>query len=156
MAGSTQAASDRGFSHYRELATRLGVVERCRFFEGFVPDDEVAALFEAADFIVLTYSADFHSQSGVLNVAARCRKPVLVSSGPGPLSESVRRFNLGVTVEPDSLQAIESGMARIVAQPPTPSWAEYEAFASWDANADGILRGAGFRASEWNCRMTGC
>jgi glycosyltransferase involved in cell wall biosynthesis len=148
MAGSTQAASDRGFSFYKELAARQGVLERCRFIEGFVPDEEVAALFAAADFIVLTYSREFHSQSGVLNVAARCRKPVLASSGPGPLSETVRRFELGIAVEPDSAPEVAKGMARLLAGPVTPRWDDYEAFASWGANAEGILRAAGLLSRE--------
>ena len=82
MAGSVQSAADRGFSHYKNVAASAGVEDRCRFIEGFVPDEEVAALFDAADFIVLTYSSQFLSQSGVLNVAAPCHKPVLASSGP--------------------------------------------------------------------------
>lgn len=148
MTGSVQAAKERGFDYYRALATRLGVADRCRFLDRFIPDDEVGELFAAADFIVLTYSAAFHSQSGVLNVAARCRKPVLASSGPGPLQEVVRRFNLGVVVEPDSLEEVKRGMAWLLAVPFAPQWGEYEAFASWNANAEGILRAAGFPVAK--------
>jgi glycosyltransferase involved in cell wall biosynthesis len=144
MTGTVQAAKERGFDYYRQLALRLGVGDRCRFLEGFVPNEEVGPLFDAADFIVLTYSREFHSQSGVLNVAARSRKPVLASSGAGPLSETVRRFRLGVVVESDSLVEVEEGMRRLLAEPVKPRWDEYEAFASWRVNAEGILRAAGF------------
>jgi glycosyltransferase involved in cell wall biosynthesis len=143
MAGSVASTKDKPFAYYRELATKLGVLDRCHFAEGFVADDELGKYFASADFVLLTYAATFHSQSGVLNIAARARKPVLASASPSPLIESVRIFQLGITVEPDSAAAVVNGMKQLLSAPPSPRWEEYEAAASWAVNARGVLEAAG-------------
>jgi glycosyltransferase involved in cell wall biosynthesis len=148
IAGSVASSHDRPFSHYIALATELGVSDRCHFSEGFIDDEQLGTLFAGADFVLLTYSATFHSQSGVLSIAARARKPVLASSGPGPLLESVREFTLGVTVEPDSLAAIVAGMKQLLAAPPVPRWDDYEEAASWSVNAKRILETAGIDVGQ--------
>ncbi len=102
VAGSVASPKDKPFAFYRELAIKLGMIDRCQFFEGFVADTELGKYFAGADVVLLTYASTFHSQSGVLNIAARTRKPVLASASPSPLVESVNNFQLGVTVEPDS------------------------------------------------------
>ena len=94
---------------------------------------------------MLTYSSRFQSQSGVINIAARCRKPVLASAGAGPILEVVRRFRLGVAVEPDSAPAVEAGMHELLRNPPVPDWEASEDHASWDANVGGLLQAAGLR-----------
>jgi glycosyltransferase involved in cell wall biosynthesis len=147
IAGSVASAKDRPFTFYRELAGELGVAVRCRFFEGFVSDAELGRYFSGTDFVLLTYAASFHSQSGVLNLAAHARKPVLASSAPGPLVESVKKYNLGITVEPDSEAAVLHGMQSILAEPPVPRWQEYEDAASWTVNVREILKAAGLEKS---------
>lgn len=142
VAGSVAAAKDKPFAYYRELAAQLGVAGRCTFSEGFVADDELGKYFSGADFVLLTYSATFHSQSGVLNIAARARKPVLASAAPCALIESVQKFQLGITVEPDSPAAVVHGMKRLLSTPLSPNWDDYEASASWSANAQGVLQAA--------------
>jgi glycosyltransferase involved in cell wall biosynthesis len=146
VAGSVASTKDKPFADYRELAAQLGVLERCHFAEGFVADVELGKYFAGTDFVLLTYAATFHSQSGVLNIAARARKPVLASASPSPLIESVRKFQLGITVEPDSPAAVVAGMQRLLAAPLSPKWEEYEAAASWSANAQGVLQAAGLEA----------
>lgn len=144
VAGSVASGKEKPFAHYRELAAQLGVLDRCHFAEGFVADDELGKYFAGTNFVLLTYTASFHSQSGVLNLAARARKPVLASASPSPLIESVQKFQLGITVEPDSGEAVLAGMKRLLAEPPLPRWDDYEAIASWAANAQGVLKAAGF------------
>jgi glycosyltransferase involved in cell wall biosynthesis len=139
IAGSVASSHDRPFSYYHDLASRLGVSGRCKFFEGFVPDEELGKYFAAADFVLLTYSSSFHSQSGVLSIAARARKPVVASAAPSPLLDTVRDYSLGVTIPPDSLDSVIQGMQKLIINPPSPRWYDYEAFASWDQNARKIL-----------------
>ena len=91
----------------------------------------------------MTYSATFFSQSGVLNIAARAGKPVLASSGPSPLRESVEKFNLGAFVEPDSSDEIRLGIERLLEDPQDPDWEAYAAYASWNTNVEAILRATG-------------
>jgi len=138
--GKTQSAKDRPVAFYLKLAEELGVSERTRFFDEFVPNEKLAIYFSAADFIVLTYSASFRSQSGVLNVAARARRPVLASAGPSPMEDSVKRFSLGIFVEPDSVSALAEGIGVLLRDGiAEPRWDDYEAYASWQANARGLL-----------------
>jgi glycosyltransferase involved in cell wall biosynthesis len=148
IAGSVAAAKDKPFAYYRGLAAQLGVVDRCHFAEGFVADDELGRYFAGTDFVLLTYAATFYSQSGVLNIAARARKPVLASASPSPLIEAVRTFQLGMTVEPDSPPAVVTGMKQLLTAPPSPQWEEYEASASWAVNARGVLQAAGLRTGN--------
>jgi glycosyltransferase involved in cell wall biosynthesis len=147
VAGSVASSKDRPFSFYRELAVELGVADRCRFFEGFVADDDLGKYFAGTDFVLLTYASSFHSQSGVLNIAARARKPVLASASPSALIQSVNNYSMGIAVAPDSSDAVVAGMRCLLAAPPQPRWQDYEATAAWDANARGVLRAAGLENS---------
>jgi glycosyltransferase involved in cell wall biosynthesis len=147
MAGTLQSGTEEPFAFYRQLASDLGVADRVHFHEGFIPDVEMGDYFAGSDFVVLTYSSAFHSQSGVLNIAVRARKPVLASASPGPLLESVNRFGLGVTIQPDNVEGIVEGMRQLLEGRLQPRWEAYEAYADWDANARGILEAAGLGLS---------
>ena len=148
VAGSVASSKDKAFTFYRELAANLGVKERCRFFEGFVADADVGKYFAGADFVLLTYASSFHSQSGVLNLAARARKAVLASASPSSLIESVKKFNLGVTVEPDSVEAMVRGMRLLISAYPQARWDDYEATASWSVNARNLCEAAGLPIND--------
>ena len=148
VAGSVASAKDKTFAEYLDLATRLGVSDRCYFAEGFVADEKLGEFFAGTDFVVLTYASSFHSQSGVLNIAARARKPVLASAAPSPLLESVRNFNLGICIEPDAPAAVVAGMRQLLETPPPPRWDAYEEAASWPANARGVLEAAGLKVES--------
>jgi glycosyltransferase involved in cell wall biosynthesis len=138
--GRAQSVKDRPQAFYLKLAEELGVSERTRFFDEFVPDEKLAGIFAAADFIVLTYSVSFLSQSGVLSVAARARRPVLASAGPSPMQDSVKKFSLGAFVEPDSVSALAEGIGVLLrGATAKPQWDDYEAYASWKVNAKIML-----------------
>jgi glycosyltransferase involved in cell wall biosynthesis len=138
--GRAQSTKDQPVEFYLKLAEELGVSERTRFFDEFVPDEKLASTFAAADFIVLTYNASFRSQSGVLSVAARARRPVLASAGPSPMQDSVKRFSLGIFIEPDSVSALSEGIGVLLRDGiAKPRWDDYEVYASWQVNAKIIL-----------------
>ena len=139
VVGSVASSKDKSFDAYRNLATESGVAERCRFIEGFVSDQEIGKYFSGADFILLSYSSNFHSQSGVLNIAAYARKPILASASPSPMIEVVTKYRLGVAVKPDSAEAIADGMRQLLHDEITSDWQAYEAAASWDLNAKCVL-----------------
>ena len=135
VAGQRASRRDRPPSYYLELAQELGVAERVRIDEGFIPDRATRHYFDACDVVLLSYASGFVSQSGVLLAAANWGKPVLASSGPGPLSTVVRRFGFGVAVEPDSVEEIKRGIALLAEQRFDPdSWARFRRHASWDRN----------------------
>ncbi len=143
IAGRAQASKDKPIEFYQELARSEGVADRVIFKNDFIPDEEISALFNLADTVVLTYDHTFHSQSGVINIAASVKKPVIASAGESPLKEVVERFNLGEFVEPDSLEALKAGLQRRLAATEAiadADWDGYFAYASWQTNIQPLLR----------------
>jgi glycosyltransferase involved in cell wall biosynthesis len=141
IAGQAASSRERPISFYHDEVRRLGVGERVQLVDGFIPESDVPAYFVAADAVALTYARSFVSQSGVLQIAALFDRPLLASGGDGPLRETVERFGLGVTVEPDSTEAIAAGLRRLIAEPREVSagFAAYRATTSWEANVDRLL-----------------
>jgi glycosyltransferase involved in cell wall biosynthesis len=115
LAGRGDSASSRHPEFYVNLAKELGVAQRCRFEIRRVSDQEVGELFNAIDFTLITYSAKFRSMSAVLATALTARKPVLASSGSGPLKTVVNKYQLGVFVEPDDSEEILKGAKQLLA-----------------------------------------
>lgn len=135
VAGRVASRHDKPVDFYRDLAAQLGCADRVHIFDGFVPDAMVAHYFGAADSVLLTYKPEFVSQSGVLLLASNWAKPVLASSGPGPLAETVRRFDLGPVVAADDIPATVAAMQALVAHGHARhGWEEFRAHASWVRN----------------------
>jgi glycosyltransferase involved in cell wall biosynthesis len=139
VAGRVSTEGQRPISFYQDLATKVGVNQRCHWIERFIEPEEVGNLFLASDLVLLTYSKSFRSASGVLNVAAAYHKPCLASAGAGSLSSVVRQYGLGIWVEPDSLPALIAGLRGFEACPPSPKWMDYEAEQSWTRAVELIL-----------------
>ena len=135
VAGSEATAGQTTSDRYRALAQELGVADRCRWLVDYLSDELVSDLFQAADAVLLTYSARFRSASGVLNLAVHHRRPVLASAGASALGSSVDRFRLGLRLPPDDAGAIREGMMRLFSPRPAPLWKRYELSNSWAANA---------------------
>ncbi|MGA0094785.1 MAG: glycosyltransferase, partial [Chthoniobacterales bacterium] len=85
VAGREQSGGQKPAAFYRELAATLGVADRCHWCTDYIPNTEVWKYFRASDVLMLTYSKDFRSASGVLNVNAQFGLPVMASAGGGPL-----------------------------------------------------------------------
>lgn len=134
---------DRPLKYYQMLADDLGLSKRVYISDEFVPDEKRKSFFEAADFIVSTYSGGFHSQTATLATAAEARRPVLASSGTSPMRDLVEHFGLGVFVEPDSSEAVADGMATLLhGDLPEANWEGYQAHATWQTNVTRILEAA--------------
>jgi len=142
VAGRVASRHDRQAQFYRDLAAELGCAGRVHIFDGFVPEDMVAHYFAAADSVLLTYKPEFVSQSGVLLLASNWAKPVLASSGPGPLAETVRQFDLGPVVPADDVAAMTRAMQQLVAQGhATDGWERFRQHASWARNVAVLCAG---------------
>jgi glycosyltransferase involved in cell wall biosynthesis len=135
VAGTEAGTGNIKSAALRELAEELGVSNRCRWIIGYIDAIDVANLFCASDFVLLTYSKTFRSASGVLNIAVHYQKPILASCGQGNLSTSVRNFSLGVCVEPDCVEEIVSGMLKIQNLQLSPKWIAYSVENCWRRNA---------------------
>lgn len=97
----------------RELLARLddsGAVHRF----GYVPFEEVATWFAAADVLVMPYRRI--SQSGVLFLGLALGVPI-VASAVGALPEMLRDGEDAVLVPPGDAAALASALARVLADP---------------------------------------
>jgi glycosyltransferase involved in cell wall biosynthesis len=134
---------DRPLKYYKLLAEDLGLSKRVFISDDFVPDEKRQSCFEAADFIVSTYSSGFHSQSATLATAVKARRHVLASSGGSPMRDLVEHFGLGVFVEPDSSEAVADGMATLLkGDLPQANWEGFEDHATWGTNVTRFLEAA--------------
>jgi glycosyltransferase involved in cell wall biosynthesis len=140
VAGKDYASGQRPASFYQELAEKLGVEQRCRWQIGFLSDEEVANLFNAIDLVLLTYNKTFRSASGVLNTATSYRKFCLASGGDSSLKSVIQKYDLGIWIEPDNLDAINGGILQWLNHDCfTGKWEEYFSENSWLVNAELVL-----------------
>ncbi len=135
VAGREQSGGQRPGEYYQALARECGVADRCHWQVRFIPDSEVHPLFQASDYLLLTYSSTFRSASGVLASAVQFEKPCLASCGAGPLRTAVRDYGLGLWREPDDADAVADGLSELVRRPVHGNWQQYRAENSWEANA---------------------
>ncbi|MBS9392768.1 MAG: glycosyltransferase family 4 protein [Dolichospermum sp. LBC05a] len=139
IAGKEQSSGQKSAALYQNLAKDIGVADRCCWQIGFIPDQEVANLFEAADVAILTYSKTFRSASSALNTAANYGKPCLASAGESSLKSVVQKYNLGVWVEPDNLDTLVQGIKQWLDNPPNPQWEKYIQDNSWEKNTKLVI-----------------
>jgi glycosyltransferase involved in cell wall biosynthesis len=136
VAGQEQSSGQKRVAFYRALARQCGVDRRCLWLNRFIAPEEVGNLFTACDLVMVTYNQNFHSASGVLNIAVSFRKPCLASGGSSNLQAVVSQYGLGIWVEPDREDALVEGLRRWQAAPPVPRWDLYAAENSWRRNAE--------------------
>ena len=130
------ASGHRGVGEYRAMAERLGVASAVTFIDRYVADAEIPDLFELCDWAALPYSRQFTSQSGVLNVAAQYRRPVLVSNAP-TFAETLEQCDIGVAVDCDDESALAAGVSAIAARLEAGAAFEFDRYAAlfgWDEN----------------------
>jgi glycosyltransferase involved in cell wall biosynthesis len=139
VAGRNQSTKDKSVAYYTDLAVQCGVSDRVRFESGFIDDNQVSLYFSACDYVLLTYAGTFHSQSGVLNIAAKYHKPLFASSGESPLQDAVNNYQLGIFVAPDCSTAISAGL-KINFDATNCNWEGYCNYASWRTNVAPILK----------------
>ncbi len=143
VAGPEATAGQHPSAHYKKLADHLGVADRCCWKLGYQSPHQVANHFTAADLLLLTYSSSFRSESGVLHLGARYRKPAIASAGESGLLDAVSKFGIGAVVEPDNPVALEQGLRHILKHPPKPDWEAYENSNSWNRNAQIVSEAMG-------------
>jgi len=90
--------SYEGNEKYRNLITDCGVNDVFTWISEYVPDNEVAKFFSAADVVALPYRTA--TQSGITQIAYHFNKPVVVSS-VGGLPEMVSDGESGFLIPPE-------------------------------------------------------
>jgi glycosyltransferase involved in cell wall biosynthesis len=139
VAGKEQSSSQRSADFYQDLAKTLGVADRCCWEVRFISETEIGNFFEAVDVTLFTYSNTFRSASSALNAAANYRKPCIASAGEGSMRSVVQKYQLGIWVAPDDVDAIVNGIKQWLENPPKPQWESYLDENSWALNAKLLL-----------------
>ena len=96
---------------YIELIKKLGIEEKIKVINQFVPNEEVAKYYMVSDVVILPYRSA--TQSGILNVAYGFYKPVIVTD-VGGLAEFVDEGKTGFIVNPNSKDAIFEGVEKFL------------------------------------------
>jgi glycosyltransferase involved in cell wall biosynthesis len=100
---------------YRARIDELDLVDSVRLFDGYVPNEQVAPLFELSDLVVLPYRSA--SQSGVISLAAAFSKPVVATTAGG-LADALA--GAGMVVPPEDPDALGTAIVRALQEPPPP------------------------------------
>jgi glycosyltransferase involved in cell wall biosynthesis len=117
---------------FERQAVHLGVRDHVRFFPGYVPDEDVASLFEMANLVALPYRSA--SQSAILPLAAAYHTPVVATS-VGAIPEVVG--SRGILVPPRNPTALADGIVRALLHPPMPPAVDPS---GWDLWRQALLR----------------
>ena len=91
----------------RSLVERLGVAEHVRFYDRYIPNEEVETYFAASDLVVLPYVSA--TGSGIVHTAYAMGRPV-VATKVGCLPEVVEEGRTGYLVEGQSPEAISAAV----------------------------------------------
>jgi glycosyltransferase involved in cell wall biosynthesis len=94
---------------YDELIAELGIGEGVRIVDRYIPDEEVATYFSAADLVVLPYQSA--TQSGIVQTAFAFGRPVVVTA-VGGLPDVVRDGVTGYVVPPEDPPALAAAVER--------------------------------------------
>jgi glycosyltransferase involved in cell wall biosynthesis len=88
---------------YREQAARLDIGHAVRFHSEYVPNEQVAAFFSAADVLTLPYKSA--TQSGIIQIAYNFHRPV-IATDVGGLGEVIVDGRTGFIVPPNDPAAL--------------------------------------------------
>jgi glycosyltransferase involved in cell wall biosynthesis len=106
---------------YQEQIARLGLAAKVTLINNYLPDEEVAALMQKADVVLLPYRQA--TQSAIIQVAFGHGKPV-ITTDVGGLAEAVQHNCTGLIVPPDSPSQLAAAIDRFFAENLGPIFAE--------------------------------
>lgn len=141
VAGSSSGEHHKPTTFYQDLAHSLGVLDRVEFHARYIPDEEVFAYFEAADWVSLIYDKSFTSQSGVLATAVNFKVPILTAGAP-LLMKTVQQYEIGINCESDEPHLLLKAIEQIESLPVYQSAEKFDRLildTSWSKNAQTTL-----------------
>jgi glycosyltransferase involved in cell wall biosynthesis len=94
---------------YRQLVQELGISSSVQIENRYIPNEEVPALFNQADVLVLPYLSA--TQSAVAGIAAANGLPI-IASRTGGLSEAVQENVTGLLFPPGDVDALADSLVR--------------------------------------------
>ena len=90
---------------YLDLIKQFGIESQIELFTEFIPNEEVATYFSAADLVVQPYKTA--TQSGITQIAYHFEKPMVVTD-VGGLKEIVPENKVGFVVKPEPKELAEA------------------------------------------------
>ena len=94
---------------YREQIDRLGIGDAVTIVNRYLPDEELSAVLDRADVVVLPYRTA--TQSAIVQLAFGRQKPV-ITTDVGGLAEAVADGRTGLVVPPEDPQALAAAVNR--------------------------------------------
>ncbi|MCL4509476.1 MAG: glycosyltransferase [Bacteroidetes bacterium] len=118
---------------YRHQMEKLELGDNVKVVGDYVPNDEVATYFSAADVVVLPYIDA--TQSGIAQIAYNFNKPV-ITTNVGGLAEIVIDGKTGLVVKPNSSEELSGAIVKIFSEHLSEKFAgavsEQKKLYSWD------------------------
>lgn len=102
------------FAPYESLLREHGLTERVTARIEYVPDEQAALYFSAADVVALPYTESY--QSGVLYMAYSFARPV-VASAVGGLQEAIEHGATGLLVPPGDPERLAEAIVDLLGDP---------------------------------------
>jgi glycosyltransferase involved in cell wall biosynthesis len=120
---------------YKALARVHHVADNIFWLIKYLSDEEMAAVIEATDCVLLNYAGSFKSQSGILNQIAFHKKKLIVSNTDSSLTKVVQMYNLGKIIKADSEKDLVEGIKSIISlqEFSGENWNEFIEYASWNS-----------------------
>jgi len=138
ISGSTSSSSV-DLEKLKMEAVRFNVESRVLWVLRYLTDEELSAVIKLSDLIILYYSSSFHSQSGILHQLIPERKPVLVSDLPSALTETVRKFGIGIVCKADDPIELNRGIREFMQKKPDPDWDAVNRSLDWNKQVEKVI-----------------
>lgn len=131
IAGSP-SSSDVDIEQFKLEAEKYSVSDRILWYITYLSEPQMASVIESVDCVLLNYSSTFTSQSGIINMIAPYRKKIIVSNTRSSLTDVVRKFKLGIIIQPDSEEHLRSAIKSLINdEGDSGNWDEFIKYASW-------------------------
>lgn len=112
IAGRCQ--NDQLYKNYKEKISKSAVKEKIFFFSEFVPDNEVAHYFVAADIVVLPYKEIYHS--GILHLVFSFGKTAIVTR-VGDFNEFIKNGITGYILKENTRSCLADAIRNAFSKP---------------------------------------
>lgn len=138
ITGERGGVSEKPTKYYKDLITKNDLNSVVNWVEKYITNEEAAEVFKVVDAVILPYKKSFHAQSGVLNLAINYKKPCVVSD-VGGIGETVKRYELGVVVEPENVEALKKGIERLYKEKKEFNFEKYKRENSWEKYCEKLI-----------------
>ncbi len=138
ITGERGGVSEKPAGYYKELIIKNDLVNAVKWVEKYITNEEAANVFKVVDAVILPYKKSFHAQSGVLNLAINYEKPCVVSD-VGGIGETVRRYELGIVVEPENVDALKHGIKTLFEEKKEFNFEKYKRENSWENYCEKLI-----------------